>query len=348
MERQKMKKKGFTLVELLVVIAIIAMLLAILMPALSKVRLLAQRLMCGTNITGIGKAMLAYSSDDKYDSFPVAGSANATWNRGTGGVEGVDSFDWRNVIFEETTTTHTVTLNAHLYLLVKYADVPAEQFICPGSDQKKFELNKYTFATTPIPTITEVWDFGSKDNDKPDGARGKGHQSYSYQLPVKLLSSQIGGVFAITATSNLTKPIMADRNPFWQSPVDSTSTAYLYVWDTTNHKVRVDSVPAGNATYHQKEGQNVLYADIHAKFEKQANCGVESDNIYTTWGTATLTGSADPIETIRQCGKGASATAGSTATLPTTTISTTIQTDHTYYPRSVDDSYLVSDIDNAG
>ena len=45
-----MKKKGFTLIELLVVLAIIAMLLAILMPALGKVKRLAERLVCGTKL----------------------------------------------------------------------------------------------------------------------------------------------------------------------------------------------------------------------------------------------------------------------------------------------------------
>jgi len=59
----RMKKKGFTLIELLVVIAIIAMLMAILMPALSKVKKIAQRVVCGTNLKGLGTAQTVYAND---------------------------------------------------------------------------------------------------------------------------------------------------------------------------------------------------------------------------------------------------------------------------------------------
>src|SRR5512139_3872229 len=73
-----MRRKGFTLVELLVVIAIIALLMGILMPALSRVRQLAFRLTCGTNLSGIGKAMLVYANDYE-DELPKAGGRNTGW-----------------------------------------------------------------------------------------------------------------------------------------------------------------------------------------------------------------------------------------------------------------------------
>ena len=54
------KKHAFTLVELLVVIAIIAVLLAILMPALSGIKSAGKRLQCAHRLGGIGKAFSMY------------------------------------------------------------------------------------------------------------------------------------------------------------------------------------------------------------------------------------------------------------------------------------------------
>jgi len=54
------KRRAFTLVELLVVIAIIAVLLAILMPALGGMKNLAKRTRCTSNLNAIGKAFTMY------------------------------------------------------------------------------------------------------------------------------------------------------------------------------------------------------------------------------------------------------------------------------------------------
>jgi len=58
-----MRKKGFTLIELLVVIAIIALLMAILLPTLQRVRKQAKAAACQSKLRQWGLAFCAYTTD---------------------------------------------------------------------------------------------------------------------------------------------------------------------------------------------------------------------------------------------------------------------------------------------
>ena len=61
------RRNGFTLIELLVVVAIIAVLVAILLPALGRARDNAKMIMCASNLRQIGLAMGMYGLD--YNDF---------------------------------------------------------------------------------------------------------------------------------------------------------------------------------------------------------------------------------------------------------------------------------------
>ena len=70
---------GFTLVELLVVIGIIAVLIAILLPVLSKARAQANRVACLSNIKQLCNGVLMYCNDnDGYFPTCVLGAADRT------------------------------------------------------------------------------------------------------------------------------------------------------------------------------------------------------------------------------------------------------------------------------
>jgi prepilin-type N-terminal cleavage/methylation domain-containing protein len=264
-----MKRQGFTLVELLVVIAIIALLMGILMPALSRVRQIAFRTTCGTNLSGIGKAMLIYSNDYD-DELPKAGAKGTTW--------GIPIADWtggtarsRTVAFglDGSGSGGKATISSCFYLLVKYSEVTPKSFICKGdSGATEFTLSNDIRPDNTFELI-DAWDFGPYTNE--DSPRA--HCSYSYHLPF--------GRYILTTSSEPGMAVAADPSPWIKSPGADAEDFQTFKPDMVPWNGSAEQARRGNTHAHQKDGQNVLFLDAHVSFEKRAWCGIEEDNIYT-------------------------------------------------------------------
>jgi len=82
------RQKGFTLVELLVVIAIIALLMAILMPALNKARELGKRSVCLNNCKQLALAWMMYAEDND-DKIVCGQTTTNCWVKWPGGIQGI-------------------------------------------------------------------------------------------------------------------------------------------------------------------------------------------------------------------------------------------------------------------
>jgi len=250
--------KGFAIAGIVLpVFAFFVSFVMILLPALARTRQIAFRMVCGTNLSGLGKAMLIYANDYD-DELPRAGGRGSTWAMKIPDWTAGNRYSAYGLAADGS--GGTASISSCFYLLVKYAEVTPKSFICKGDHgTTEFMLSDVDVGNREL---IDLWDFGPEPRE---------HCSYSYHMPF--------GLYALTTSSEPGMAVAADRNPWMQSPGAEPKNISLFNPDGGRQAVK-----AGNAITHQDDGQNVLFLDSHVNFEKRPDCGINDDNIYTFWG----------------------------------------------------------------
>jgi len=249
--------------------------LMFLQTVLPRTRCVAYRMVCGSNLSGIGRAMLIYAND--WDNcFPRAGSLTSKW-----GTTPNWQADNRNDAFglNPDGTGGSATISSSLYLLVKYAEVTPKSFICQSGDLRSKTFNPAKYGVRDK-EFEDLWDFG------PEPSK---HYSYSYHIPYS--------PYALTFTASQPHfAVAADRNP-WLDPYTDTTGFKWNDKTKTGPPEDIRRYQKGNSGLHKREGQNVLFMDNHVYFENVSFCGANEDNIYTYWNGSDIRQGAPPTLT---------------------------------------------------
>ncbi len=145
-------RQGFTLIELLVVIAIIAILAALLLPALAKAKTKAAQTYCINNLKQLGYGMMMYIGDNQ-DVFP------GTASRNTFGYHKEDWIYWR-------TNTAKYPPVEQSPIAVHIGTVTSNLFRCPADrdNSERKTLNDQNGPYNYSYSLTSQWDDSRRIN----------------------------------------------------------------------------------------------------------------------------------------------------------------------------------------
>jgi prepilin-type N-terminal cleavage/methylation domain-containing protein/prepilin-type processing-associated H-X9-DG protein len=246
-------RKAFTLIELLVVISVIAILLAILMPALTRARDLGRRIVCANHIRILALANTLYADDSDGWYVPIIDRT------------------WGNLGFWP--------LNQHFRRMVGDAarqeagdgvSYAPKQFRCPSdpvaNQERRFSMSGTSCLCCPDDVGTYRYTFCL---------------SYGYNLTDWHFTDWLKTGYA--AHKTMTVPSPASRLVFTESNdwrLHWKGANYAVGWDVLGHDTTAayEAVLShGSTLYRHAEGVNVAFYDGHVEHRKKDKVWSQAD-----------------------------------------------------------------------
>jgi hypothetical protein len=242
--------------------------IAILLPSLSRARELSNRAACAANLRGLSQAMVVYAAENN-DSFPVVPYAPfSPANAGTSAENtGESSMESGLKFMASGASGQNGSPLAGPWLLVIGGQANPRNFVCKSDP----------FVPGPAHEIGSTGNYYA--NFQADD-----QVSYSFAYPY--LVTPAGGVVGDwwKNTSDSSQPVASDM-----APLNGTGSPRRDV-----SLVRPGATKSANSGNHLGDGQNIAFADAHAEFMRRPDIGPGDDNIFTVGGGGPSAGGTQP------------------------------------------------------